>query len=62
MRTRFSLMIALAMAVAALMAPAPAQASAHSTAADDQYGAVLGEQSGGGGNVQGAGEPSIHRP
>ena len=55
MRTRLSLMIAMAMTVAALVAPAPAQASANPTAADDQYGAVLGEQSGGGGNLQGAG-------
>jgi len=37
--------------IAALMLAAPAQAS---TAADDQYGAVLGKQTGGG-NVQGAG-------
>lgn len=37
--------------LAALILAAPAQAS---TAADDQYGAVLGEQ-GGGGDVQGAG-------
>jgi hypothetical protein len=37
--------------IAVLMFAGPAQAA---TAADDQYGAVLGEQSGGG-NVQGAG-------
>jgi hypothetical protein len=55
MRRRFTLMIALAMLVAGLVLPAPTQASADPTAADDQYGAVLGEQSGGGGNVQGAG-------
>jgi hypothetical protein len=55
MRTRVSLMIALVMTVAALVLPASAQATADPTAADDQYGAVLGEQSGGGGNLQGAG-------
>jgi hypothetical protein len=38
--------------LAALALAAPAQAS---TAADDQYGAVLGEQSGGGAQVGGVG-------
>jgi hypothetical protein len=51
MRTRAKLMISAATTIAALILAGPAQAS---TAADDQYGAVLGEQSGGG-NVQGAG-------
>ena len=43
-------MIGALTTIAVLMFAGPAQAS---TAADDQYGAVLGEQSGGG-NVQGA--------
>jgi hypothetical protein len=51
MRTRAKLMIGAATMIAAVILAGPAQAS---TAADDQYGAVLGEQSGGG-NVQGAG-------
>ncbi len=50
MRTH-KLAIGVTTAIAALMLAAPAQAS---TAADDQYSAVLGEQSGGG-NVLGAG-------
>jgi hypothetical protein len=49
-RTKFS--VAVATTIAALTLAGPAQAS---TAADDQYGAVLGEQSGGGGTVQGTG-------
>ena len=52
MRTRAKLMIGAVTTIAVLMFAGPAQAS---TAADDQYGAVLGEQ-GGGGNVQGAGD------
>jgi hypothetical protein len=51
MRTRPKLMISAVTTIAALVLATPAQAS---TAADDQYGAVLGEQSGGG-NLQGAG-------
>jgi len=51
MRKRAKLMIGALTTIAVLMFAGPAQAS---TAADDQYGAVLGEQSGGG-NVQGAG-------
>jgi hypothetical protein len=54
MRNRIKLVIGLATTTAVLMAAAPAQAADDPTAADDQYGAVLGEQSGGGG-VQGAG-------
>ena len=52
MRTRMKLVIGAATTIVALIlaAPAPAQAA---TAADDQYGAVLGEQSGGGGQVAG---------
>lgn len=52
MRTRMKLIIGAATTSAALFLPAAAQAG---TAADDQYGAVLGEQSGGGGNLLGAG-------
>jgi hypothetical protein len=48
MRTRAKLMISSMTLLATLILAGPAQAS---TAADDQYGAVLGEQ--GGGNVQG---------
>jgi hypothetical protein len=48
MRTRAKLMITSLTILATLILAGPAQAS---TAADDQYGAVLGEQ--GGGNVQG---------
>ena len=51
MRTRTKLIVATATTIVALILAPSAQAS---TAADDQYGAVLGEQSGGG-NVQGAG-------
>jgi len=50
MRTRMKLVIGAAMTIVALILAAPAQAA---TAADDQYGAVLGEQSGGGGQVAG---------
>ena len=53
MRTRMKLIIATATTTVALILAAPAQAG---TAADDQYGAVLGEQTGGGGGqVLGAG-------
>jgi hypothetical protein len=45
MRTRAKFMIGAVATIAALILAGPAQAS---TAADDQYGAVLGEQSGGG--------------
>ena len=45
MRTRMKLLIGVVTTVATLALAGPAQAS---TAADDQYGAVLGEQSGGG--------------
>jgi len=48
-RTKFS--VGVATTIAALTVAGPAQAS---TAADDQYGAVLGEQSGGG-TVKGTG-------
>ena len=51
MRRRAKLMIGALTTIAVLMFVGPAQAS---TAADDQYGAVLGEQSGGG-NVQATG-------
>ena len=51
MRTRAKVMIGALTTIAVLMFAGPAQAS---TPADDQYGAVLGEQSGGG-NAQGAG-------
>jgi len=51
MRTRTKTLTGIATVVATLVLAAPAQAS---TAADDQYGAVLGEQTGGG-NVQRAG-------
>jgi hypothetical protein len=51
MRTRLKLIVGTATTIAAVILAPSAQAS---TAADDQYGAVLGEQSGGG-NVQGAG-------
>jgi hypothetical protein len=50
MRTRMKLVIGAATTIVALILAAPAQAT---TAADDQYGAVLGEQSGGGGQVAG---------
>ena len=52
MRTRMKLMIGAATTIVAFILAAPAQAA---TAADDQYGAVLGEQSGGGGQLLGAG-------
>jgi len=48
-RRQTKLMVGIGTTIAALVLAAPVQAS---TAADDQYGAVLGEQ-GGGGNVQG---------
>ena len=51
MRTPTKILTGIATIVTTLILAAPAQAS---TAADDQYGAVLGEQSGGG-NLQGAG-------
>jgi hypothetical protein len=50
-RTRMKVMVGVGTTITALLLAGPAQAS---TAADDQYGAVLGEQSGGG-NVQGPG-------
>jgi len=46
------LVIGAATTIVALILAAPAQAA---TAVDDQYGAVLGEQSGGGGQVEGVG-------
>jgi hypothetical protein len=52
MRTRIKLITGAATTIVALILAAPAQAA---TAADDQYGAVLGEQSGGGGQLLGAG-------
>jgi hypothetical protein len=53
MRARMKFVIAAAATIVALILAAPVQAA---TAADDQYGAVLGEQSGGGGaQVLGAG-------
>jgi hypothetical protein len=51
MRTRLKLIVGTATTIVAFILAPSAQAS---TAADDQYGAVLGEQSGGG-NAQGAG-------
>jgi hypothetical protein len=52
MFTRTRLIIGLATSIVALIFATPAQAS---TAADDQYAAVLGEQSGGGPAAEGAG-------
>jgi hypothetical protein len=52
MRPRMKLKTATATTIAALTLAAPAQAG---TAADDQYAGVLGEQSGGGGQVLGSG-------
>jgi hypothetical protein len=52
MWTRMKLIIGAATTIVALISTAPAQAA---TAADDQYSAVLGEQSGGGGQPLGAG-------
>lgn len=52
MRTRMKLIIGAATTLVALILAAPAHAA---TAADDQYSAVLGEQSGGGGQLLGAG-------
>jgi len=52
MPTRMKLITGAAATIVALILAAPAQAA---TAADDQYGAVLGEQSGGGGQLLGAG-------
>jgi hypothetical protein len=49
-RRQTKLMVGIGTTIAALLLAGPAQAS---TAADDQYGAVLGEQSGGGGQVAG---------
>ena len=51
MRTQTKLMVGIGTTIVTLVLAGPAQAS---TAADDQYRAVLGEQSGGG-NVQGPG-------
>lgn len=51
MRAHVNKMAGVATIVATLILAAPAQAS---TAADDQYGAVLGEQTGGG-NAEGTG-------
>jgi hypothetical protein len=50
-RRRTKLSVGVGTTIAALALAGPAQAS---TSADDQYGAVLGEQSGGG-TVQGTG-------
>jgi hypothetical protein len=50
MRARMNLVIGAATTIVALILAAPVQAA---TAADDQYGAVLGEQSGGGRQVAG---------
>jgi hypothetical protein len=52
MRTRAKLMISAVTTIAALILAGPAQAS---TAADDQYGAVLGEHSGGGPQAEATG-------
>jgi hypothetical protein len=49
-RARMRHGIGVATMIVALILAAPVQAA---TAADDQYGAVLGEQSGGGGQVAG---------
>jgi hypothetical protein len=49
-RIRKKLTVGIGTTIVALALAGPAQAS---TAADDQYGAVLGEQSGGGGQVAG---------
>ena len=51
MRAHMRILTGIATIAATLVVAAPAPAS---TAADDQYGAVLGEQSGGG-NVEGVG-------
>jgi hypothetical protein len=58
MRTRMKLVIGAATTIVALILAAPAQAA---TAVDDQYGAVLGEQSGGGGQVEGVGGTGSRR-
>jgi hypothetical protein len=50
-RNRIKILTSIATIAVTLIVAAPAQAS---TAADNQYGAALGEQSGGG-NLQGAG-------
>lgn len=52
MRKRSNILTGIATLIATLILASPAQAS---TAADDQYGAVLGEQSGGGPASQDAG-------
>jgi hypothetical protein len=52
MRTRAKLMTGAVTTIAALILAGPAQAS---TAADDQYGAVLGEQSCGGSQAEATG-------
>ena len=52
MRTRTKKMAGVATIVATLILAAPAQAS---TAADGQYGAVLGEQTGGGPQAEATG-------
>jgi hypothetical protein len=46
LRARFLLLVALAATVLILAAAPPARAAGDPTAADDQYGGVLGEQSG----------------
>jgi hypothetical protein len=55
MRKHIKLIFGLATTIAMLMVAAPAQAASDPTAADDQYGAVLGQESGSGGNVQATG-------
>jgi hypothetical protein len=52
MRTRLRIVIGLATSIVALVMASPAHAS---TAADDQYAGVLGEQGGGGPAGQAAG-------
>ena len=52
MRTRTKTLTGIAAIVGTLILAAPAQAS---TAADDQYGAVLGEQTGGGPQAEATG-------
>jgi hypothetical protein len=47
-----TLAVAVAIAIVVLAGASPARAASDPTAADNQYGAVLGEQAGGGGSPQ----------
>ena len=50
-----TLVVVVAVTIVILASASPARATTDPTAADDQYGAVLGEQAGGGGSQGGAG-------